>query len=80
MNGYFKAKLKTEGKELRLLELEDCDYVEDDDVILRPAFGRKHTCPRCGAINRTTLNDPFCTECNWDSVTDPLYEKDLCVA
>jgi hypothetical protein len=80
MNGYFRPKLKNERKELHLLELEDCDFVTDDEVLMQPIFGRHHACPRCGEVSRITSKDPYCLGCNWDSLTDPIYKKQKCAA
>lgn len=80
MDGHFKPKFKNERKELYLLELNDCYFVPDDEVVLRSKLGRKHSCPRCGDITHIVSNDPYCTGCNWDSLTDPTYERAKCVA
>lgn len=80
MDGYFKPKFKNEGKELRLLELDDCDFIPDDEVVLQSVFGQKHACPRCGATTHVAGDAPYCSDCNWDSLTDPTYEKQKCAA
>ena len=30
-----------------------------------------HSCPRCEEVTRTVTADPYCPNCNWDSVSDP---------
>lgn len=80
MEGYFKPKFESQRKELHVLELDDCDFISDDEVILHPVFGQNHSCPRCGAITRITGNDPYCSDCNWDSLTDPFSERQRCAA
>lgn len=80
MDGYFMPKIKKERKELHLLELEDCDFISDDDVVMRPMFRQKHSCPRCGATTRIASDAPYCLGCNWDSLTDPTYESEKCAA
>lgn len=80
MDGYLKPNFKSERKELHSLSLDECDFVPDDDVILHPIVGSKHSCPRCCATTTITGSDPYCSDCNWDSLTDPTYEKRKCVA
>lgn len=80
MDGYFKPKFKNEKKELHTLELDDCDFISDDEAILQTMFGQKHICPRCGAIAHIASEDPYCSDCNWDSLTAPSYEKKKCAA
>lgn len=88
MDGYFKPKLKEPIKELRLLELEEIEHISEDDELdsslneplkehqLRS--GRLHECPRCGAVTRLETHDPYCPECNWDSLTDLTKEANKC--
>ncbi len=80
MDGYLKPNFKSERKELYSLSLDECEYVPDDDVILHPIVGSKHSCPRCGATTTITGSDPYCSDCNCDSLTDPTYKKRKCVA
>lgn len=80
MDGYLKANFQNEKKELHELSLEDCDLVPDDEVIIHAVFGREHVCPRCKSITRTTEESPYCSDCNWDSLTDPFYERPKCAA
>jgi hypothetical protein len=37
--------------------------------------GYKHQCPRCEAKTRISGKHPYCSECNWDSLTDPSLGK-----
>lgn len=80
MSGYLKVKPETHITELRALTLDDCEYIEDEEYFF-PEFknliGRKHACPRCNAITRQTTNDPYCPDCNWDSLVDPYLERNL---
>jgi len=84
MTGYFKARSGGLNQELRLLDLSDLDELEeisDDDNPIDPldkrrriSLGYSHQCPRCEAITQVIGRDPYCTECNWDSLTDPCTE------
>jgi len=76
MDGYYRPKFKSEEKELHTLELADCDLISDDEAISRPTHGRRHVCPRCGAIANILDNYPYCSDCNWDSLSDPTYKKE----
>lgn len=80
MNGYFKPNFKNEKQELHCLELEDCDFVADDEVEIHHIKGRQHDCPRCGSIMQIAGKDPYCSECNWDSLADFTYEDAKCAA
>lgn len=70
MDGYLKANFKNEKRELHALELDDCEFVPDDEVTSHRVIGRKHVCPRCGSITRLQTEDPYCSYCNWDSLDD----------
>jgi hypothetical protein len=39
-----------------------------------------HRCPRCEEKTRIASKNPYCLECNWDSLTDPLFEGQKWVA
>lgn len=80
MEGYLKANFKNEQQELHELSLEDCDFITEDEEASFSVLGRKHICPRCGCIARLITADPYCMECNWDSLTDLTYEREQCVA
>lgn len=80
MDGYFKPNFKNERKELHTLELDDCDFIPDDETFLYPAFKRKYYCPRCRTITNISGGNPYCWDCNWDSLTDLTHEKNKCVA
>ena len=85
MGGYFKPKPKETMKELHLLELDEIDYVSEDDEeesSSRPlrSAGRLHTCPRCKTITRIETHDPYCPDCNWDSLSDFSNGKNRCAA
>lgn len=90
MDGYFKPKLKIPIKELRLLEFEEIEHISEDDEfdysISKPPkedqlkSGRLHECPRCKAVTRLETHDPYCPECNWDSLTDLTKEVKKCAA
>lgn len=71
-------KFINEKKELHLLELNDCDFIPDDEQILKPIFGRKHTCPRCNAVTHISSQHPYCLNCHWDSLTDYTQRKKKC--
>ena len=36
---------------------------------------RFHKCPRCHAITSYVGTDPYCMNCNWDSLTDVSFGK-----
>lgn len=80
MDGYFRPNFKNEKREFHVLSLDDCDFVPDDEPRTQFIFGRKHVCPRCGSATHITGDAPYCTDCNWDSLTDPFYEKQKCAA
>ena len=77
MDGYLKANFKSETKEFHDLSLDDCDFIPDDEVISCRIIGRKHVCPRCGSITHLQTEDPYCSDCNWDSLEDQsIYQMD----
>lgn len=80
MDGYFRPNFKNEKREFHVLSLDDCDFVPDDEPRTQFIFGRKDVCPRCGSATHITGDAPYCTDCNWDSLTDPFYEKQKCAA
>jgi len=47
---------------------EDRQYLHDGLPEVR--VGVDHVCPRCEAITSVAGADPYCNECNWDSLTD----------
>jgi hypothetical protein len=78
MEGYFRPRLITPAEELRTLEIEDTEFVPDDDIpppsiatLVALSVAITHICPRCRAKNQIVGNDPYCTECNWDSLLIP---------
>mgnify|MGYP001582568340 FL=1 len=83
MNGYYRPKAHGPNQELRPLELDEIEYVTEDE---RPEVKRvldeawKHRCPRCGIVSWIIFHDPHCSECNWDSLTDVSRNGALCVA
>jgi phage FluMu protein Com len=90
MDGYFKPKLKDRLKELRLLELEEIEHMSEDDELdfsLTDPLEKSHyhlrkfhRCPRCKTVTQLETHDPYCPECNWDSLTDVSSETNKCVA
>lgn len=80
MDGYFKPNFKSERRELHALSLDECEFVPDDEPSTQIISKHKRTCPRCGATAHITGNAPYCLDCNWDSLTDPFYEKQKCAA
>lgn len=84
MNGYFRARGSELNRELRLLGFNDLSNLEelseDDSTDDRCdhgqviSLGHPHECSRCGAVTQVIGRDPYCTECNWDSLTDPCSE------
>lgn len=90
MDGYFKPKLKERIKDLRLLELEEIEHMGEDDELdfsftdslkkNHPQSGKFHRCPRCKTVTQLETHDPYCPECNWDSLTDLTMEKNKCAA
>lgn len=75
MNGYLWPKFKKQRKELHALELEDCDFISEDEEKTRRINGRRHVCPRCGEVTYIQAEDPYCTSCNWDSLEDQNYRQ-----
>ncbi len=76
MNGYLIPKFKKERKEIHGLNLEDCDFVSDDEENPNPVTTtRKYRCHRCGATTHIHGNAPYCSDCNWDSLTDLTFRK-----
>lgn len=70
MDGYFQPNFKNERKALHVLELDDCDFIPEDEVIAHQIVGHKHTCPRCGEVTHLQTEHPYCSYCNWDSIED----------
>jgi hypothetical protein len=84
MNACLRARKRGLERELRLLDfsdLSDLEQTSEDEganfcrsnprVI---SLGYPHECSRCGAVTRVIGRDPYCTECNWDSLRDPCLE------
>ncbi|MDH4467975.1 MAG: hypothetical protein QE271_07945 [Bacteriovoracaceae bacterium] len=80
MDGYLKVKSKWRSGELRLVELDDVEHVSEDGENLENMkinifesmefeAAKLHQCPRCKAKIKLLTNDPYCPECNWDSLT-----------
>ena len=86
MNGYYRPKARGPIRELRLLDYRDLDEIEyvteDGDPVQekKARRGWKHRCPRCGTVSRIIFGDPYCSECNWDSLTDASGDRALCAA
>ena len=80
MNGYFEPNFKNEKQELHCLELEDCDYISEDEEEINPTKRFKHKCPRCGSRMQSTVKQPYCFDCNWDSMCDFTNEDTKCAA
>ncbi len=83
MNGYFKIKLNSKNLEVEPLDFNQVDFItEDDEGVdalderLRHEHGYKHECPRCGSIQTVASRFPYCSYCNWDSLTDVLEAHD----
>lgn len=77
MDGYLKPKFKATRKELRVLELDDCEFISDDEDKMQSLRGRKHICKRCGGVTYYQTADPYCSHCNWDSLTDLISSEAL---
>lgn len=90
MDGYFKPKLKERIRELKLLELEDIEHISEDDESdssfndpLKKSYHKSeifHRCPRCRTLSKLENHDPYCPECNWDSLIDLNTESRKCAA
>ena len=88
MQGYLKVKTEKQNLEVESLELSDCEFVEEGgndhwDFISREELenlisilGHRHACPRCKGTTNITGSAPYCSDCNWDSLTDPAYESE----
>jgi hypothetical protein len=46
----------------------------------RKRRGAKYRCHRCQTVNFVLGRFPYCTECNWDSLTDACWREDLWAA
>ena len=75
MDGYFRAKNQMPYREVRELELQEIEFVsedEDNTILNHEKFkirrGYPHRCPRCQALSLIILSDPYCPECGWDSL------------
>ena len=66
MDGYFKPNFKSQQKELHALELDDCEFIADDEAHFHRIIGRKYICPRCGGVTHLQTEAPYCLYCNWD--------------
>ena len=54
--------------------LFDCETIEGLSVRrLWGARKRFHECHRCKALTPYVGRAPYCSECNWDSLTDVAY-------
>lgn len=73
MDGYLWPKFKKQRKQLHTLELDDCDFIPEDEVTSRRMVGRGHVCPRCSGVTRLQTKHPYCADCNWDSLEDQSY-------
>lgn len=78
MNGNQK-----ENPEVKPLDEDDMNFFDEDennfdalDKCNRIHHGYKHECPRCGSIQTVASRYPYCTGCNWDSLTDVLEAHD----
>jgi hypothetical protein len=81
MTAHFKSRNSGKTQELRLLTLDELEEIPEDDELIDPldprrrvSLGHPHQCPRCEAITQVIGSDPYCPECNWDSLTDPCLE------
>lgn len=76
MHGYLKVRPEKQNLELEELDLSDCEFIEDDEELrkLELILGTNHQCPRCEHITRTNNPYPYCSHCNWDSLTDLSFE------
>lgn len=77
MNGYYRNKSSKAAAQVRPLELNDIEFVSEDEDASpfinerKYSHGYFHRCPRCHASNRVRGAHPYCSECNWDSLTSP---------
>ncbi len=80
MDGYLKPKINWPVSELKLVELDDVEHVFDDSddlsnqkanlfEALEHELASVHRCPRCKVKLKYLTNEPYCPECNWDSLT-----------
>ena len=42
---------------------------------IKPYHITYETCPRCQVLSRNVVRPQYCTECGWDSLTDPCLEN-----
>ena len=90
MDGYFKPKLKEQINELRPLELDEVEHIGEDDEPenslidpVKKSYRRSeifHKCPRCKTVSKLETHDPYCPECNWDSLVDLNMGNTKCAA
>jgi hypothetical protein len=53
----------------------ECETIEGLSVRrLWGASRRYRECHRCSSVTSYVGSDPYCTECNWDSLTDAAYK------
>lgn len=57
---------------------EDDQYLHDG--LTKARTGIDHVCPRCDAVTSVAGVDPYCNECNWDSLTDVCASTTKCAA
>lgn len=73
------------------MQSNDCIYSLNEFVCLNSCGGnsnsdfcwqcrRRRRCRRCRAVTYVVGPYPYCTECNWDSLSDMSCEKTLCAA
>ena len=85
MNGFYQAKDKHLRTELDLLTLDDIEFVSEEGEVTVPEARELRAiktspyvvteCPRCEHVQRNVVKGAYCTECGWDSVTDPCLES-----
>ena len=83
MSGYYQVKMDRLREELQILDLDDLEYVSEENELTTPETQLPYEpnqyvafceCPRCQSVQRNVLREPYCTDCGWDSVTDPCLE------
>jgi len=87
MQGYFRPRLTEVPQEIRALELEEIEFVPDDESVVVKSLAPvtlerrsyRHTCPRCTSCNRIVGQYPYCPECSWDSLEEQEWRLP-CVA
>lgn len=69
MNGFYQKKAHLQVEELRPLEIYELEFVSDLNEASKPRGDPTgERCPRCEWAFTNFKTDPYCMNCQWDSV------------